>query len=58
MIWYHYIDNHLCKFLSINNDFNWLIIYYFGQEFNNDKNQVVAIVFPFNGQWQSCDKIY
>lgn len=35
---HYHINNHFCKFWNIDVDFNWLVIYYFGEVVNNDKN--------------------
>ena len=48
MVLYQHINNHFHKSWSINDNFNRLVIYYFGQTINNNKNQVVAISFLVN----------
>lgn len=46
---YYYVDNYFRQFWSIKSDFDWFIIYYFGQAVDNNKNWVIAIVFPVGG---------
>ena len=42
-ILHHHVNNYFCKFSSINGNFNQLVIYYFGQAIDNDKNQVIIV---------------
>lgn len=41
-----HIDNYFCKAWNINGNFNWLIMHYFYQAIEDDKNWVMIITFP------------
>ena len=32
----HHLDNYFSQFQSIDDDFDWFVVYYFGQTVNND----------------------
>lgn len=45
MVLHHHIDNYLSKSLTIDGNFNWIVIDYFDQVIDNYKNRVVVITF-------------
>ena len=51
MISHHHINNYFRQSLSIDSNFDWLIVHYFGQTIDNDKNWVIAITFLVGKQW-------
>lgn len=44
-MFYYYIDNNFGQCKSVDNDFDWLIIYHFCKSINDNKNQVIALTF-------------
>ena len=51
MILHQHVNNHLCPSCSINSNFDWLVMHHVGQAINNDKNQVITMVFPVSRKW-------
>lgn len=45
MVLYNYINNDFCKSQSINNNFNWFIIYHFCEHINNNQDWVIYFAF-------------
>lgn len=58
VVLYYYIDNHLYKSQSIDGNFNQLIIYYFGQVVDNNKNQIITVILLVGRYRQTYNKIY
>lgn len=56
IILYYHIDNYVCKSWSTNNNFNWLVVYYFGLTIDNNENKVVVITFLVNRYQQTFEK--
>lgn len=49
IILYHHVNNYLSQSLNFDGNFDWLIVYYFGQTVDNDKNLVVVVSFSVSG---------
>ena len=48
----HYpVDNDLNKAQSIYNDFDWLVMNYFYEPVDNNKDWIIAIVFLISQNW-------
>lgn len=54
----YHIDNYFYKSLSINGNFKQLVISYFSQVIDNNKNKVKNITFLNNRHRQTCNKIH
>lgn len=44
--------------MSINIDLNQFVIYHLYESVNNNKNQVVVVIFLVSRNWLTCNKIY
>lgn len=47
----YYIDDNFCRVGSVNRDLDWLIISYFCELVNNDKDGVIGFIIPVCGYW-------
>lgn len=54
----YHIDNYFYESLSINGNFKQLIISYFSQVIDNNKNKVKNIAFLNSRHRQTCNKIH
>ena len=55
---YHYINNDLYKAWGNDNDFDWLIMNYFYEPIDNNKDWVIAVSLLICQNWQIYNKIY
>lgn len=46
----HHVNNYFYQSWNIDGDFNLFVVYHFGQTFDNDENQVIAIALPVSRQ--------
>ena len=49
VILHYHVDNCFRQPWSINGDFNWLVIYNFGQVVDNDKTWFITVAFLVSG---------
>ena len=55
---YYYINDNFCKAQGINSNLDWLVINYFCEPVDDDKDWVIAISLLIYWNWQTHDKIY
>ena len=55
---HHHIDDDFSKARGIDNHLDWLVMTHFGELIDNDKYQVIAVLFLICQNWQIRDKIY
>lgn len=51
MMSHYYMNNYFCKAESRDYNFNWLVVDYFYETINDDKNWVIVIDFLFCWNW-------
>lgn len=45
MVFYYQIDDYFCKLIGIDYNLLWLVIDHFQKMINDNKNQVIVIIF-------------
>ena len=50
MMSHYHNDNYFRQPWSIDGDFDWFVVYHFGQAVDNDKNRVIALTLLVDGK--------